>query len=438
MRDILTGSGPFRHKNLRLYAWFTILYNARAYYPVSAVLFLDLGLSREQFLTFNALWAGVIFLLEVPSGALADTIGRKKLLVAAAVMMTLEMAALLFAPANGGWVLLLMVFANRLLSGASEASASGADQALAYDTLQEHGEESHWDKVLATVMSLRSAAFFTAMIVGSLLYQPAALGFLVPTLSTLDPSFTLRLPLALVFLQGIACFALALRMKDPVPKRSQRPSLKEALLTTLSAGKWVFTTPLALMVVLGGVLMDSFTRNFATLTSDYFRLIQFPEWFFGILGAGFAVMGIFTPKIARRLSQRFSPRTHFLIIGSWASISLFLLGQAWPYWGIIPAVMTMAVLSWTDFLCSRELNRLADSTQRATILSVKGLIFNLGYGSVALGFAATVAGFKKSGAATNNEEALQQTLLWQPAALLLLLSVFALWSYRSVRSTRAA
>ena len=137
MLNILRGSGPFRHNNVRCYAWFTVLYNARAYYPIFAIFFIDLGLSREQFLTLNAVWAATIFLLEVPSGALADTIGRRKLLIAAGIMMILEMALLLFAPQNGGWILFIMAFANRLLSGASEASASVADQALAYDTLKE-------------------------------------------------------------------------------------------------------------------------------------------------------------------------------------------------------------------------------------------------------------------------------------------------------------
>ncbi|GHC63344.1 MFS transporter [Roseibacillus persicicus] len=434
MREILTGAGPFRHANVRLYAFFTIFYNARAYYPIFAILFLDLGLSREQFLTLNAVWAAAIFLLEVPSGALADTIGRKKLLVAAGAMMTVEMALLLFAPQNGGWVLLLMVFANRLLSGASEASASGADQALAYDTLQEKGEEDQWDGVLASVMTFRSAAYFTAMILGSLLYDPSVLAKVIPALGDLEKSLTLRLPIALVFLQGIACFFFALRMRDIETDDEERPSLKKAFRTTLSAGRWVITTPLALMVVLGGVLADSFARTFATLTSDYFRFIQIPEWLFGFLGATFAITGIFIPKIAKSLSQRFTPRAHLLIIVCWSAGALILLGQAWPWWGIIPAILTMAVLSWTDFLTSRELNKIAASSQRATILSVKGLIFNLGYGLASLSFAGAVAGFHQNG--QSKDEAFHSTLLWQPALLAILIVIFALWSRRIPQPTR--
>ena len=79
-------------------------YNARAYYPVLAILFTDLGLSLDEYVLLNAVWAAAIFLLEVPSGALADTIGRKRLLVFSAALMVVEMAVLLFAPKDGGWL----------------------------------------------------------------------------------------------------------------------------------------------------------------------------------------------------------------------------------------------------------------------------------------------------------------------------------------------
>ncbi len=139
--ELLRQSGPFRHRNVRLYTLFSLFYNARAYYPVYAILFLTLGLDVREFFLMNAVWAATIFLLEVPSGAFADTIGRKRLVVFAAILMGAEMTLLLLAPQDGGWILLAMCIANRFLSGASEAAASGADQALAFDSLVEHGED---------------------------------------------------------------------------------------------------------------------------------------------------------------------------------------------------------------------------------------------------------------------------------------------------------
>ena len=141
------------------YVWFTTLYNARAYYPVLAVLFLDLGLTLDQYVMLNLVWAASIFLFEVPSGALADTIGRKNLLVFSAILMIMELSCLLFAPQNGGWLLVSLCVANRALSGISEAAASGADEALAYDSLPAENRDAAWDEVLAKAMRVRSIGF---------------------------------------------------------------------------------------------------------------------------------------------------------------------------------------------------------------------------------------------------------------------------------------
>ena len=81
--------------NRKRFIAFRVFFNARFYYPVLAVLFLDLGLSAAEYSLLNFVWALVIVCGEVPSGALADRIGRRPLVIAAAVCMVLEMLALL-------------------------------------------------------------------------------------------------------------------------------------------------------------------------------------------------------------------------------------------------------------------------------------------------------------------------------------------------------
>ena len=99
-------------RNVRLFMAFRILFNIRFYYPVFMVMFLRYGITLEQFGLLNAVWAVVIVLLEVPSGALADLLGRKSLLVTAAIMMTLEMLLLAIVPIGSSWVFLLSYSIN--------------------------------------------------------------------------------------------------------------------------------------------------------------------------------------------------------------------------------------------------------------------------------------------------------------------------------------
>ena len=53
-------------KNARLFVAFRVLFNARFYYPVLAVLFLDLGLTIDQYALLNVAWAVSIVLCELP------------------------------------------------------------------------------------------------------------------------------------------------------------------------------------------------------------------------------------------------------------------------------------------------------------------------------------------------------------------------------------
>ena len=85
-------------RNIPLFIAFRVLFNARWYYPVLAVLFLDFGLSVEQYALLNVAWAAAIVGLEVPSGALADQFGRKRMVVVAGSLMVVEMAVFAFAP----------------------------------------------------------------------------------------------------------------------------------------------------------------------------------------------------------------------------------------------------------------------------------------------------------------------------------------------------
>lgn len=144
--------GPLGVANVRRFVWFRVLFNARFYYPIFTVLFLDFGLSLEQFALLNAVWAASIVVLEVPSGALADVFGRVALLRFGAVLMVVEMALICFVPLGDTDLIFWVFVVNRILSGAAEAAASGADEALAFDSLEVEGRGGEWPRVLEVVM----------------------------------------------------------------------------------------------------------------------------------------------------------------------------------------------------------------------------------------------------------------------------------------------
>jgi len=421
--------GPFAWRNPRLFVLFTTFYNARAYYPVLAVLFLDLGLSLEQYVLLNAVWAAAVFLFEVPSGALADVIGRKRLLVFSASLMVVEMGILLVAPKDGGMVLFALCLLNRFLSGTSEAAASGADEAIAYDSLPADGRQAAWDEVLVTAMRWRAAGFLIAMTLGGLLYDPSWINSWLPENLELPVATARRLPVVLVFLQAIACLVICLCFEETTPHADHAADrCRAAFQLTLRTARQAFTTPVIAVVLVGGLLIDAVTRNFATLASEYYRLIGIPGWAFGVIGSAIAVGNWFIPSIAAKVNRRFQS-VGALVLGGWVAASgLLLLVPAWPWAGVIPVMLLMMTLGFVSFTVSRHLHRVAESGQRATLLSVKGLAFNLAYGGYSLAFSLLLTGLGKP-----EQGAFQEALGWQAAFFAVALLAFMGIAWRGKR-----
>ena len=416
-------------RNANRFVIFSVFFTARAYYPVLAVLFIDLGLTLDQFVLLNLIWAITIFLFEVPSGALADTIGRRTLLITASVLMVIEMLCLLMAPRDGGTLLFALCVINRICSGLSEACASGADEALAYDSLPPENRAATWDKLLANVMRWRSVGFVVAMIVGGLLYDPDTVNILLPESLHVSENIAQRLPILLVLLQALICLVITLRMVEPVHSAAGS-TLKQAFKLTIDTVRWVASHPIALVVILVGVALDSITRNFATITSSYYRLIELPEWSFGLLGAAMGVLGWFVPGIAKYLNARFSLLSNLILISVATLIGLILLVPMWPVYGLIPTLFIMMIMGYLGFTVSRTLHEQADSARRATVLSVKGLVFNLGYGLFSFAFAGLLASFPD----TPEGASLRNGLLWQLPFFILVTSALLIWAFFTLRA----
>lgn len=386
-------------RNWRLFLWFRVLFSARFYYPVLAVLFLDLGLTATQYTLLNVAWAAASLLSDVPAGVLADRIGRKPLLIAAGCCMVAEMAILCLAPRDGGAILFLFCLANRILSGLAEGLASGADEAIVYDSLAERGRTGEWNAVLEQLTRWQSVGFVVAMLAGGAVYAPGfvngALGML-GIHASLDQATTLRFPVALTLLSAVGVLLLALNFREPLRRNPHAvedaeghhaSSVTGAYAFVIGAGRWLLGSPVALFVVCAGFVLESAVRLFLTFSSSYFRLIGIPEIAFGVLGAAMGGIGFFVSPWARRLVSTRSIGGAFTVIGAIVLTGLAGVALHPPYWGVIFGFLLGGAMTLIGFSVSTYLNTLVDSHHRATVLSFKGLAFNFAYGGISLLFA---------------------------------------------------
>jgi MFS family permease len=262
-------ASPLQVPDVRRFIAFRIFFNSRFYYPIFTILFLDFGLSVDQFALLNAVWAGTIVLSEVPSGALADAIGRRRLLIFTGILMVVEMAIIALVPLGNVALVFGAFLLNRILSGLAEAAASGADEALAYDALERAGLGGQWGRVLEVQMRCQSIGFILAMVVGAAVYDPRlvqqALGW-IGVDAPLTQADTLRWPIYLTLVMAVLTLVTALRMtevRDPDAGEAcagAKP-VAAAFRLTLAAGGWILRTPWALAIILFGLLFDGIIRS---------------------------------------------------------------------------------------------------------------------------------------------------------------------------------
>jgi MFS family permease len=395
------GSYPL---NIRAFIGFRICFATRFYYPVLAVLFLDYGLTLEEYSLLNVAWAAAIVLLEVPSGALADRIGRRTLVVAAGWLMLAEMLFLLLAPAGQPGVFWFLL-ANRILSGAAEAAASGADEALAFESLKEEKREGEWPSILSTVLRWQSGAMIMAMLLGAAAYDPSLLNRFNQSLG-IEAFWTralcLRLPALLTLVCAIGAIAQALRLREPPGfQAAERFEFRESWRVMREAWLWIWHRPAVLFLLFYLMAGDSIVRLYLTLGSSYLRLIQIPEWLFGFFGAGMGMLGLFLPKLAEHCVKTRSFAWNATSLALYILACLILLVPAWPYWGLIPGFLTSASMILLGFFGSHYLNGMIEGSNRATLLSFKGLALNLSYGGIGLLYALLLRQFKETGPETS-------------------------------------
>ena len=432
-------------RNVPLFVAFRILFNVRFYYPVFMILFLDFGITLEQFGLLNAAWAAAIVLLEVPSGALADLVGRRRLLVAAAGLMVVEMLLLCLVPVPSAWVFPALLL-NRIVSGAAEALASGADEALAYDSLQAAGQATEWPRVLERLMQVGAVVTIAAMITGGLVYAPGPLNAVAATLglpATLTAADTFRLPVWLTLGSALGAVGVTLAMREP---QREGPAPARGLLApfrqTISTGRWILAHPLVLVVIVAGVLCDQPIRQLLVVSSEIYRQIEIPEPVFGFVGAGSAALSLLAAGPIRRLAMRTDAWRNFLVLVAVTLIGLVGTACFVPWWGVAFAMLLSLTMRMVVFLQSHYLNQLVGSDQRATVLSFRGLAVNVSYGLMSLAFAGAVAGVEAAGltgsqitpaGAVPEMPAFRFVVGLLPLFFLGTCGLFLTWAFRTVR-----
>ncbi len=152
-------------RNISLYYLITLL--SVSWFIIGNWLFFALNyVSAYQIGLIEAVSFGIGWLLEIPSGAIADLIGKKKTLQLALFMQTFGSILFLLAFISP-WLLAI----GNIIIISSFAFTSGSAEALAYDSMVEKGKEQHYDMVAGRVGTLVQITFVITALVGGILWR---------------------------------------------------------------------------------------------------------------------------------------------------------------------------------------------------------------------------------------------------------------------------
>ncbi|MFM9904501.1 MAG: MFS transporter [Pyrinomonadaceae bacterium] len=354
---------------------------------INTLFLLDAGLSITWAFAANAFFTAGEVLFEIPTGVVADTLGRRMsyLLGSATLFVSTILYLLLWRSSGPFWAWALV----SMLLGLGFTFFSGATEAWLVDGLNEAKFKGTLESVFAKGAVANGIAMLTGTVAGGVIAQYTNLGV---------PYILRAVMLCLTFIIAF------LFMHDDgfTPRKSAAflPELKSVLKASLDHGfrnppvRWLMlSAPFA-----GGIGIFAFYAMQPYLLQLYGGTASYSiAGIAAAIVAGAQIIGGLLVPFAGRLFHR---RTSFLLAGSaLSSVALALMGLVPVFWVVLVLLTVWSIIfAATGPIRQAFINGLIPSAQRATVLSSDNMLTSAG-GVIfqpALGKSADVWGYPAS------------------------------------------
>ncbi len=353
----------------RTYLFLTLLstLSASFIWGVNTLFLLDAGLNNAQAFGANAAFTAGQVIFEVPTGVVADTVGRRaSFLLGAATLLVSTLLYLFMWSVDApflGWIF------SSVLIGLGFTFFSGAVEAWLVDALNASGFTGDLESVFARGQTTMGVAMLTGSVAGGFIAQATSLG--VP--------YVLR-----AVMLGITFGAAFFLMHDLgfTPRRGGRPlgEMKRIVSASIDGG-WR-KPPIRWLMLAAPFTGGVGVYAFYALQPYLLELYGDPDAY-GVAGLAAAIVasaqivgGLIVPFV-RRMFRR---RTDVLIVsGVVSTLALLAIGLTSSFWVAIVLLVIWA-LSFSAALPMRQayVNGLIESDQRATVLSFDALMSSAG------------------------------------------------------------
>ena len=318
--------------------------------------FLQWGkISFFQIMILQSIFVISVFLLEIPTEAIADYFGRKTSLIISA--FTHAIAAIIYAAFPSFFLFILA----EIIWALGVALMSGADQALVYDSLKKLKKEKTSKKVFGRVTSFDVTALMIA----------APIGSIIATV------FGLRYTMLFMAIPFFIASFISLFFKEPVTQKKAKP---KNYLKTMIEGVKYFKSHAVLRILAFDLISNTVLWFFIIWTyQPLLTQLGVPILFFGLVQAGIAGVQIPVMNNFNRLEKLFGSKKGLIF---WSAL---LIGVSYFLLGFITYLPIVILLFFVivgfggprEVLFKNYMNKHIKSDTRATVLSTVSMLEKL-------------------------------------------------------------
>jgi len=334
---------------------------------INTLFLLDAGLTNLEAFAANAFFSAGMFLFEIPTGVVADTLGRRAsyLLGTLTLAVTTLLYWLLWVWQSPFWAWAVV----SVLLGLGFTFFSGAVDAWLVDALRATGYRGSLEAVFGRALVVGNVA----MLAGSVL------GGVVAQLTNLGVPFLFRAGILVIML---VVAALLMRDLGFTPERGVGP-LKATSTVFRASVKYGLGNPPVRWLMLSTPFTAGVGIYAFYALQPYLLELWGDEGAYSIAGLAAAILsgaGIIGGVLAPYVRRRFRKRTSTILLAT-VSSALVLIALAFTtnFWIAVVLLAVWGVASSIDDPVHRAyLNDMIPSKQRATVLSFDSLLGSAG------------------------------------------------------------
>jgi predicted MFS family arabinose efflux permease len=345
-------------RDLALFGVYRLLSMSYLFLPVLVTFFVARGLDFTHITLLNSVYALTAIVFEVPTGALADRFGRCRAMMLGSLLMAIGCVV----DYNGQdfWTFAL----GEGLLALGMTLASGADSAYLYDLLRAYGREHEYRRHEGSATAKKLLGSAAALVIGGLIGRHA--------------------PAATYAATACVCAAAALvamMMREPPLVRVDDSDFLHAM---AHAARAVVRDAALRFAVLFSVLVFTLLRMGLYLYPQYLGDAGMSTAAVGVVLAALSVVGAVAAARIETVRRWLGEARLLWSMPLLLAASYLIMGRFVAMFGVALLAVQAIVNGLYSPLIKELLNReIADSGQRATVLSVESMARRLGFGAFA-------------------------------------------------------